>query len=140
MINPPCIGINMYKYFIAALLASGIALPVFAAADSGIDHMEPPNWWIGMAQREVQLMVHGAGIAELTPALAYPGVQISSVTRGANPNYLFVTLTIDPAATPGTLQLRFTSAARTLTYAYRLLARSAGSAQRKGFDSSDAIY
>ncbi len=131
----------MYKSFIAAVLSalahSAVAAPPAAPA---IEHMEPPSWWVGMENRSVQLMVHGPAIGARVPTLAYPGVRIDSVTRVANPNYLFINLTIDADARPGTLDIVFGSGAAAVRYAYPLLARVQGAAQRKGFDSSDAIY
>jgi neopullulanase len=124
------------------LLAALLALPVAAsAAPYQITHVEPLNWWVGMKRPHLQLMVHGERIAELAPALAYPGVRITGVERTDNPNYLFVNLDIGKHARPGELELQFRRgkeiAAR---HRYRLEARRAGSAQRSSFDASDAIY
>ncbi|MGY8787876.1 MAG: cyclomaltodextrinase N-terminal domain-containing protein, partial [Fidelibacterota bacterium] len=57
-----------------------------------IDHLEPPFWWIGMANNTLQLMVHGKNIADLEPELTYLGVIINKVHRLENPNYLFIDL------------------------------------------------
>jgi glycosidase len=110
------------------------------ARDYRIDHLEPPFWWAGMHDRKVQLMVHGEQIADLTPSLAWPGVRIEAVTRVANKNYLFVDLVIEPAAAPGKFDIDFAGGGKRVKYSYELLARVPGSAQRKGFNSSDAIY
>ncbi|MFL6671744.1 MAG: glycoside hydrolase family 13 protein [Massilia sp.] len=113
------------------------ALPASAAA---LEHVEPPFWWTGMHNKALQLMVHGDRIADLEPALDYPGVRVVSVTRVANRNYLFVDLVIGDDAAPGAFDIRFKGAGRSAQYSYRLLARDKGSAQRLGFNSSDAIY
>lgn len=128
----------MYKTLAAALLS---ALPFIAHADTHrIDHMDPPLWWTGMHNSSLQLMVHGPQIADLEPELAYPGVRIASVARVANRNYLFINLEIAPDAAPGAIDLVFKRGSESLHYNYQLLARAAGSAQRSGFNSSDAIY
>jgi glycosidase len=127
-----------------ALFATGAA----CAQAPAIDHVEPPFWWAGMQEQRLQLMVHGPAIAELEPALDYPGVRIAQVTRVANRNYLFIDLVVDSKAAPGSLRIDFrgkgdaaAGATRTdASYTYRLLARETGSAQRKGFDTQDAIY
>ncbi|MCG2583721.1 glycoside hydrolase family 13 protein [Massilia sp. TS11] len=119
-----------------ALLLS-LALPAFA---QNIDRMEPPFWWTGFKDKNLQLMVHGPAIGEATPSLDYPGVRIASVTRTPNKNYLFVNLVIDDGAKPGTLDLRFTRDGKSSSYAYSLRAREPGSAQRKGFGQADVIY
>jgi glycosidase len=93
-----------------------------------------------MHNSRLQLMVHGPQIADLEPALSYPGVRIASVSRVENRNYLFIDLEIGPEAAPGQLELVFKRGAQSLRYRYDLLAREKGSAQRIGFTSSDAIY
>lgn len=124
---------------LTALLLCGAFL--FAAPACGaatrIDHMEPPFWWAGMQHQKLQLMVHGDHIADLAPALSYPGVRLDGVTRVANPNYLFIDLTLSPGVKPGNVEIRF---GKSLTYRYQLRARDSGSAKRQGFSSKDAIY
>lgn len=123
-----------------------LATPAWAAsAPAAIDHVDPPFWWTGMHDHRLQLMVHGPAIADLEPALAYPGVRIAGVTRVANRNYVFIDLVVDAQAKPGSFTLDFKGRDKErensgATYTYRLLAREAGSSERKGFDSSDAIY
>jgi glycosidase len=132
---------------LAAVLA-GCALlagaPAYAAPAPAIDHVEPPFWWTGMHDRRLQLMVHGPAIADLEPALAWPGVRIAAVTRVANRNYLFIDLDIGPDAQPGSFTIDFNapagSKAGAQRYPYRLLARAPGSSERRGFDRGDAIY
>ncbi|RZA31238.1 MAG: alpha-amlyase [Lysobacteraceae bacterium] len=134
------------KHLFATLLLGSTVLAPFAAAvppssrAPAIAHMEPPFWWTGMQHKGLQLMVHGQGIADLEPALDYPGVRIASVTRVPSRNYLFIDLEIGEQAKAGKFDIVFKGAGREASYAYRLLARAPGSAQRQGFDSSDAIY
>jgi glycosidase len=120
----------------AALLANTSA----QAEAPAIDHVEPPFWWAGMHDQRLQLMIHGPAIAELEPALDYPGVRIAQVTRVANRNYLFIDLAVDGKAAPGAMRIDFRGKGRDTSYTYRLLARETGSRQRKGFDTQDAIY
>jgi glycosidase len=111
------------------------------ARDFAIDHLEPASWWIGMKHDRVELMVHGPGISALTPRLSHPGVTVAAVEKGENPNYLFVTLAIAPEAQPGAFDIEFLDGAKlALRHPWRVDAREAGSAQRRGFDASDAIY
>lgn len=124
------------KKTIAALL---LGLSTAAAFAQSVEHMEPPFWWAGMKHTGLQLMVHGKGIGRTDPAISYPGVSVRSVTRVPNPNYLFIDLEIGAGARPGKFDIRF-DGATPVTYTYSLREREAGSAQRRGFDSSDAIY
>ena len=131
----------MNKIIASLLLCSAPLLAASSyAREYRIEHMEPPFWWAGMQHRPLQLMVHGEKIADLEPALAYPGVRIERVTRVASRNYLFLDLRVDDSAQPGTFDIIFGRGAGSVRYAYKLLAREAGSAQRAGFSSKDAIY
>ena len=131
----------MPRFFlvIAAFLPAAWA----AASPYRIQHVEPPNWWTGMKQPGLQLMVHGERIAELAPVLArpYPGVRLVGVERTDNPNYLFVNLAIGKDARPGEVQLQFRRGKEVITsHAYRLEPRRPGSAERRSFGAGDAIY
>ena len=128
----------MRRSFATLCLVLACLNPALAAP--AIEHLEPPFWWTGMQHKTVQLMVHGAGIGRMQPALAYPGVRIVSSTRVANPNYLFIDLEIAPGAQPGNLDLVFEGADGTLRQPWQLRARAAGSRERQGFGNADAIY
>jgi glycosidase len=134
------------KIVFAAVFVAVALLPAATvqAADYRIDHLEPPFWWAGMKYQKLQLMVHGERIADLDPALDYPGVRIEAVTRVANRNYLFIDLVVDDRAVAGKFDIAFrnpgASAGAGVRYTYQLMAREKASAQRAGFDSRDAIY
>jgi neopullulanase len=86
-------------------------------------------------------MVYGPQIANNNVSVNYPGVELKQVIKVANPNYLFLDLVIDKNTQPGSLNIVFTNGKKTVaTYPYQLLAREQGSAERQGFNSSDAMY
>ena len=126
------------------LIALGLGLLLSGAAnarDFAIEHLEPASWWVGMKHHRVELMVHGEGIVALAPRLSHPGVAVADVQKVANPNYLFVTIDIAADARPGAFDIEFMDGERVAArHPYRLDAREPGSATRRGFDASDAIY
>lgn len=123
-----------------AFAAIGL-LVALSAQGYEIEHLEPGSWWVGMRNPQLQLMVHGPRIAELTPALRYPGVTLKRSVRTDNPDYLFLDLAIAPSARPGELVLRFKRGGKVvLSHPYALHSRRPASAQRRGFDQRDAIY
>jgi neopullulanase len=129
----------MFKKWLAALIVGLFALQ--APAAERIERVEPSSWWVGMKHPRLQLLVHGPKVAELEPAIDYAGVAITSVERVANPNYLFVNLTVAPDTRPGTVRIDFRRKGRTIvTRNYPLSAREPGSAERTGFGAQDAIY
>lgn len=113
----------------------------FSAGAQEINRVEPPNWWAGMQSSELQLMVHGNNIDKLDVSFDYPGVELESITRVENPNYLFIDLKLDKNVKPGSFDIKFSSENETVaTYSYELWERQANSAQREGFNSTDVIY
>ncbi|MFW5822216.1 MAG: glycoside hydrolase family 13 protein [Tangfeifania sp.] len=106
-----------------------------------LDRVEPMFWWAGMKSPNLQLMVYGENIAETDVSLEYPGVELISVSKVQNPNYLFIDLKLSENVKPGSFDLLFQKENETIeTYKYELKAREKGSASRKGFDQSDVIY
>ena len=111
-----------------------------AADQSRIERVEPPFWWTGMAESDLQLLVHGKHLADARVRVDYPGVTVTGTEREQNPNYLFINLAIADAAQPGIVEIHLAGSGWEQTVNYTLKQRRAGSAQRQGFNSSDAIY
>lgn len=106
-----------------------------------ISRVEPPFWWVGMKNTELQLLVYGKNISLTRPAIQYPGVRLKESIMVENPNYLFLNLEISPEAEAGNCVIQFSGPQKQqLSYTYILHDRAAGSAEREGFNSSDAIY
>ncbi|WP_202843753.1 glycoside hydrolase family 13 protein [Luteimonas saliphila] len=120
----------------------GCALLLTAIVPAGattIERLEPGNWWVGMQYRQVELMVHGRGIASLSPRLSHPGLRIVEVQTTGNPNYLFVTVEIGDDTVPGALEIEFLDGGEVVArHPWRIDAREP--APPRGFDGSDAIY
>lgn len=128
-----------WKVLISIIFCSGLS--AVTSAQYSISRVEPPNWWAGMKDNELELMVYGPAIAWLEPAISNKMVTIKKVTRVSNPNYLFVLLELDPATTPMSFKIYFEKdGVNQVSHIYQILAREPGSADRKGFDNSDVIY
>ncbi|MBK8564022.1 MAG: glycoside hydrolase family 13 protein [Saprospiraceae bacterium] len=126
--------IKLFSFFI---LTNFIAANTFAQ----INHVEPLNWWVGMKNPKLQLLINGVNIGETTPVIDYPGVTIMKVNKGDSGNYLFIDLLIATTAAPGSFDIRFKKQGKEVdTYRYELKRREQDAAQFKGFNSSDAVY
>ena len=124
------------KWMISGLLSLW-AMGLFAQ----IERIEPSNWWVGMKNPELQLLVHGPNIGSTTPSVSYPGVSIKAINRGDSPNYLFINLLIAPGTKPGKFAINFRKAgAPPITYQYPLLPRNKAAQNQMGFSSKDVIY
>lgn len=104
-----------------------------------IDRIEPPNWWAGMQSQQLELMLHAPGIADWTPSLRHPGIQLLGTYKSDNPNYLWLQLQISPQARPGWLNVQLHKGKEILHVRYELQARAPNSAQREGFTSADVV-
>lgn len=108
---------------------------------SQVDHVEPLNWWVGMKNPNLQLLIHGNKIGEATPVINYPGVTIKKISKAASDHYLFVDLLIAKTTLPGIVTINFKKAGKNIfSYNYTLLERQQDAAKLKGFNSSDVIY
>jgi len=122
--------------------AQGHDSPTSLAMPAQIERIEPAFWWVGMKSDKLQLLVHGPRIADAAPQIgdaSAGSVRIESVSRVANPNYLFIDLRIAPDAAPGRVDIVFRHGDERFHAPFELRAREPGSAQRRGFDSSDVI-
>ncbi|MCD8305519.1 MAG: cyclomaltodextrinase N-terminal domain-containing protein [Prevotella sp.] len=104
-----------------------------------VDRIEPTDWYVGMKNPSLQLMVYGAGIRDAAVTTDYAGVKIDSLVRLDSPNYLFIYLNIKDAQ-PGEMTLKFTSGKATTKVSYRLKAREMSGEERTGFTNADVLY
>ncbi len=126
---------------LAMATAAAAAEPQAARASAGIERIEPPNWWVGMKDPRLQLVVEGPGVARLSARLHHPGVALLGTRPGDSANYLFLELQIAPGAAPGDVPIELLADGRVAArLSYPLLRRAPGSAQRKGFGPEDAVY
>lgn len=125
------------RKFLLSLSFIMIALGMNAAVK--IDRVEPTDWYVGMKDPSLQLMVYGEGIREAQVSTDYPGVLVDSLVRLDSPNYLLVYLDLS-GAKPGEMRLRFTMGKSKKEVSYRLKARAMAGEERKGFSNADVLY
>lgn len=104
-----------------------------------IQRTEPPFWYAGMHNPELQIMFYGKNIAQNEISVSN-GIVINNIQKTENPNYVFVT--IDTKNIPASeLVFSFSKNKKVaFTKKYSLKQRRENSAQRKSFDSSDMMY
>ncbi len=126
----------MKKTIIAALLL-GTTITMNAA--NKIERIEPTDWFVGMKNPQVQLMVYGKNIKSADVTTDYPGVKIDSLVRLDSPNYLLIYMNVKNAQ-PGTMNLKFNGKQIKQTVKYTLKARKMTGEQHKGFSNADVLY
>ena len=126
----------MKKEIITAVML-GATLTMSAA--NKIDRIEPTNWFVGMKNPQVQLMVYGKNIRSAEVSTDYPGVRIDSLVRLDSPNYLLIYMNVKDAKA-GTMRLKFNGKGVKQTVPYTLNNRKMSGEQRVGFTNADVLY
>ena len=122
------------------LLALTLMAQVFQAnAQVKINKIDPTDWYVGMKDPTLQLMVYGQGICDAEVSTDYPGVKVDSLVRLDSPNYLLVYLNLD-GAKAGQLPLTFTLKGKKKKMNYTLKDREMSGEQRMGFTNRDVLY
>lgn len=104
-----------------------------------ITRIEPENWFAGMKNPQVQLMVYGHNIREAQVSTDYPGAKIDSLVRLDSPNYLLIYLNLN-GAQPGNMPLTFTQGGSKKRVMYAIKPRTMQGEDRKGFTNADVLY
>ena len=125
----------MKKIFTALLLGSTLTMN----AAVKIDRIEPTDWYVGLKDASLQLMVYGKDIKTADVTTDYPGVKIDSLVRLDSPNYLLVYMNVKDAQ-PGTMTLLFQQGKQKKKVDYTLKAREMKGEDRKGFSNADVLY
>ena len=109
---------------------------VVSTKRSVINRIDPTDWYVGLKNPALQLMVYGQGIRDVQNVTTdYPGVTIDSLVRLDSPNYLLVYMNVKDAQ-PGTMTLKFDKA----KVQYQLKAREMSGDKRLGFTNADVLY
>ena len=105
-------------FLITAILMANV-LVMSAAKKTVINRIEPTDWYVGMKNPSVQLMVYGQGIRDVASVTTdYPGVTIDSLVRLDSPPLNFGKTKVP----------------------YQLKAREKKGEERMGFTNADVLY
>jgi hypothetical protein len=88
-----------------------------------IQRVEPLNWWVGMENPTLQLVVYGPQIGKSEVQVEDKGIELVKVNRVENPNYLFLDVKVAASAKPGWSTFTFSQGKKKLTYRYELKQR-----------------
>ena len=91
-------------------ILSSFLLSLSTYAAMNVNKIDPPFWYAGMKNPELQLMIYGEGIGNASVSVNYPGISLSSTVKLESNNYLLVYLHLEKGC------------------------------EHKGFDVSDALY
>lgn len=101
-----------------------------------ISRIDPTDWYVGMKNPQLQLMVYGKNIRDVkSVTTAYPGVVVDSLVRLDSPNYLLVYINLKDAKA-GEMTLNFDGK----KVRYQLKDRAMAGVDRYGFSNADVLY
>ena len=126
----------MKQIFLSFLMLMSM---ISASAAVKIDRIDPTDWYVGMKDATLQLMVYGPNIREANVTTDYPGVAIDSLVRLDSPNYLLVYLNLKDAQA-GEMTLNFKVGKQQKKVKYMLKNREMAGERRMGFTNADVLY
>lgn len=121
-------------------MVGAMLLSLSSYAGVNVEKIDPPCWYAGMKNPELQLMVYGPGIGNARVTVDYPGMRVSSTVKLESENYLLIYLHLDKEVKPGTVSLSFSLGKKRFVHPYEIKNRDRQPADRLGFDASDALY
>jgi len=115
-----------------------------------VQKINPTNWYVGMKNPKLQLLVYGKNIGDCDVKINYQGVSLDKVNKVENPNYLFLDLTIAPDTKAGQMDIELSKTIKVqkgkkkfidqivkITQPFQLLNRTK---KPQVIDSKDFIY
>ncbi|WP_394220336.1 glycoside hydrolase family 13 protein [Alteromonas gracilis] len=130
------------KRALPVLLSIAVTLPAFSTYSANNNDIDvyPPNWWAGMQNKDVELMIHGEGVADDIVSIVKGDAKLQQIKSLDSENYLFITLDTSEAAAQNLVLRLSDNDGTSREINFSLLEREKGSALREGFGPRDAIY
>ncbi len=127
------IGFTYILIVVIALLAQNAV-----AQKRQFSHVDPPHWWAGMKNANLEILIHSKDIAlntfDIKGAI---GVALAKVEQMPNPNYVILHLKISGVAQAQIFTIGSRGKAGNIQYKYELKPRKYIA---RGLDNSDVIY
>ena len=118
--------------FLAFLLSTASAFAM------KVEQVEPANWWAGMKNTSLQIMLYGKDLTGSSVSISSDQVKIDEVVSLENPNYLVLYLDISKAQ-PENFTITLKKGKKSQEIPYELKARNTKT-KAQGFNSSDVLY
>ena len=110
-----------------------------ASAATTMDHVAPTYWWAGMENPELQILLHGEGIASSDVSITAKDITLKEVVRMTSPNYLLLYADLSEAA-PQTFHIVLKKGKKTTEIPYELKPRTRKGEDVEGFNAGDVLY
>lgn len=130
----------MRKYSLLTTVLSLLSSLLFA---QNTPDVYPTNWFAGMKNTNLQLMVHYPNIASnANVKISYPGVQLVKTNKVESSNYLFLDLKLSPVVKPGICKIFISKKDSSFTINYEIKKRRSGNGTSfaQGVTAADFVY
>ena len=117
------------KILLIILLVSSISY------SQQIERIEPPFWWEGFKNTSLQLLIYGENISNLDFKIKSDIVDLVSVEKAENPNYIFLNLEVNDKGISGDFDIDYGEN----SIKYNINKKELDSENHFGFSSSDVL-
>jgi glycosidase len=100
-----------------------------------IEKVEPPFWWEGFKDNNLQLLLYGQDIGDLAPSISTNLVELVSFQKAENDNYLFINLKVNENGNYGDFKINLGNN----KIKYSILKKNLDSQTHQGFDTTDVL-
>lgn len=114
-------------------------LPVLYPQNFRVDKIEPPNWWSGFKNTELQLMVYGKDLNDVKVSSSSKNFKIKKITLSQDSSYIFLDVSLKNIS-PGKYTLAFSKADEKISIDYEIQKRNLSADRHKGFSNEDIVY
>jgi hypothetical protein len=101
-ISPKQDGGHAYRIMLICMLGCIIGLILSAPVSAQVERTDPPNWFCGMSDTTLNLLVKGKNISSTFPVAKEKGIFIRNIVLASNPDYMLLQVNVSPSAKPGT--------------------------------------
>jgi glycosidase len=125
---------------LTTILIMGLSCLFYAnAAKVTIEHVHPTNWWAGMENTELQILLHGTNIGDYDVELKNAnGISLINVNKFDNKNYIIIYVNTQNAQ-PQAFHINLKNGKKIVkSIPYELKERS--NSRLGSFDASDVVY
>jgi glycosidase len=131
------------KSIAIAVFVFACVLNSFASPQTGapsVAKVEPPSWWAGHTINPVRLLVRGQNLNGARVQSISPAAKTSEVFVNREGTYLFVNVTIDSKARPGSYPLNLITRQGSASIPFTLQQPLAAATHFQGITANDVIY
>ena len=100
-----------------------------------IERIEPPFWWEGFKNTSLQLLIYGENISNLDFNIKSNIVELVSVEKAENPNYIFLNLEVNDKGRSGDFDIDYGGN----SIKYNIHKKELDSDMHIGFNTSDVL-